>query len=89
MMRRNVAGIVEQDVQTAELLDCRVHRGPRAVLFRQIHRNRIGPAAQSLHRAPVPIVGDVPAIRPSKAQRRRLSPAERQAVDAAADEDAG
>jgi NADH dehydrogenase len=36
----------------------------------------------------VPIVGDVPAIRPSKAQRRRL-PAEREAVDAAAAEDAG
>lgn len=42
-----------------------------------------------LHRAPVPIVGDVPAIRPSKAQRRRLTPDERAAVDAALAEDAG
>ncbi|WP_336631957.1 MULTISPECIES: NAD(P)/FAD-dependent oxidoreductase [unclassified Microbacterium] len=42
-----------------------------------------------LHRAPVPIVGDVPAIRPSRAERRRLSPEQRAAVDAAVAEDAG
>lgn len=36
-----------------------------------------------LYRTPVPIVGDVPAIRPSKAQRRRLTPDQRAAVDAA------
>ena len=46
---------------------------------------RYGPR---LYRAPVPIVGDVPAIRPSKAQRRRLTPEQRVAADAAAAEDA-
>ena len=35
-----------------------------------------------LYRTPVPIVGDVPAIRPSKAQRRRLTPEQRAAADA-------
>lgn len=40
-----------------------------------------------LHRAPVPIVGDVPAIRPSKAQRRKLTTAERAEIDAVAAED--
>ena len=40
-----------------------------------------------LHRAPVPIVGDVPAIRPSKAERRSLSSAQQAAVDAAVAED--
>lgn len=35
-----------------------------------------------LWRTPVPIVGDVPAIRPSKAQRRRMTPAQRAEADA-------
>jgi NADH dehydrogenase len=42
-----------------------------------------------LYRTPVPIVGDVPAIRPSKAQRRRLTPEQRAAADADAGVSAG
>jgi len=42
-----------------------------------------------LYRTPVPIVGDVPAIRPSKAQRRGLTPAQRTEVDAVIAEDDG
>ena len=61
--------------------------GPRNKL--QVMVGLVARYGPRLHRAPVPIVGDVPAIRPSKAQRRRLSPAERSAVDAAAAEDAG
>ncbi|GEB95552.1 NAD(P)/FAD-dependent oxidoreductase [Microbacterium lacticum] len=61
--------------------------GPRNKL--QVMVGLVARYGARLHRAPVPIVGDVPAIRPSKAQRRRLSPAERSAVDAAAAEDAG
>ncbi|PZU32296.1 MAG: NADH dehydrogenase FAD-containing subunit [Microbacterium sp.] len=61
--------------------------GPRNKL--QVMVGLVARYGPRLHRTPVPIVGDVPAIRPSKAQRRRLSPAEREAVDAAAAEDAG
>lgn len=61
--------------------------GPRNKL--QVMVGLVARYGPRLHRTPVPIVGDVPAIRPSKAQRRRLSPAERGAVDAAAAEDAG
>lgn len=42
-----------------------------------------------LYRSPVPIVGDVPAIRPSKAQRRRLASDQRGDVDALIAEDDG
>ncbi len=61
--------------------------GPRNKL--QVMVGLVARYGPRLHRAPVPIVGDVPAIRPSKAQRRKLSPVEREAVDAAAAEDAG
>ncbi|MWB97246.1 FAD-dependent oxidoreductase [Agromyces seonyuensis] len=51
--------------------------GPRnrlAVMFGLIARY-----GYHVYRKPVPIVGDVPAIRPSKAQRLRLTPAELEA----------
>lgn len=41
------------------------------------------------YRTPVPIVGDVPAIRPSKAQRLRLTDAQRAEVEAAIAADRG
>ncbi|WP_227820179.1 NAD(P)/FAD-dependent oxidoreductase [Agromyces aureus] len=39
------------------------------------------------HRTPVPIVGDVPAIRPSKAERLRLTPEQLKATEAALESD--
>jgi NADH dehydrogenase len=39
------------------------------------------------YRTPVPIVGDVPAIRPSKAQRLRLTPEQQRAAEAGMRED--